>query len=325
MKKFDNNVTMLEQPKEIRKIYMVSSAAFGMASVIYGWMTPISAALGLAANITTDKITSNVINELEEAVIAALKSTENSIPSISQKEIIKELIDIKVQPDSLSELIKKTEAYQSQFCTDLDTREIINLFEIYFRYEISERPNLSSLYILSTGLASLDKLNNVNEILISNDRKLDEIKNGISDIRKGMSDVRKVCLKLLSGFSFVLVAMAIFLGSGIFSFHTYDRVMLIIAPVCYGISEFLIFCLNKEGYIYESIRKGMRYDYIVSENVQKKVITFIMPIILTVALFLIIYCAIDIEIQNESLLFTTMSLVLGNIVSILLKEARFIF
>ena len=43
---------MKKQPKNIRRICMVSSAAFSAASGIYGWAAPIGAALGLAVNMT---------------------------------------------------------------------------------------------------------------------------------------------------------------------------------------------------------------------------------------------------------------------------------
>lgn len=49
--------------------------------------------------------------------------------------------------------------------------------------------------------------------------------------------------------------------------------------------------------------------------------TFIVPLILTVSCFWIIVCATD--LKNSDLPFLTLALVLGNIVSTMLKETRF--
>ena len=130
-------------------------------------------------------------------------------------------------------------------------------------------------------------------------------------------------MRCLNGVAFILIAMAVFLGTGIFLLHTYDRMMATIAPICYGVSEFLVSFLGREGYVFLSMREGItRMCHLkIGEKVWKIIVTFIVPIILTVSCFWIIYCAID--IRDENLLISTIGLVGGNIVSTLLKEGKF--
>ncbi len=313
---------MIEHPKRLRKIYMVSSAVFSAASGVYGWLAPFGAALGLAVNLTEDSKESN-IEEFEHAVEDALARTRESISSSAKQRILEELCKIEVEPDSLSELIKETEAYQSHYCTESDVKEIINVFETFFRDEISKRPNLSNLYVLSTGFVTLEKLKLMNDILIQDDKKLDDIQKKVSGINKKIEKVQKICVRCLNSIAFILIAMAVFLGTGIFLLHTYDRMMITIAPICYGVSEFLVFFLGREGYIFVSVREGIAKKHFlkIGEKAWKIVVTFIAPIILTVSCFWIIYCAID--MREENVLISTIGLAGGNIVSILLKEARF--
>ena len=312
---------MIEHPKEFRRIYMVSSAVFSAASCIYGWAAPLGAALGLAVNLTEDNRKSNQ-NEFYHVVENALDRTRQSITTSARQEILEQLCQMEVEPDSLSELIKKTEAYQTHYCTEMDVKEILNLFEIFFREEIAKVPHLSNLYILSTGFVTLEKLKLMNEILIKDDNKLDEIQNEVSGINKKLTEARKICVRCLNSFAFILVAMAVFLGLGIFLFHSYNETIVWIAPICYGISDFLIFFLSKEGYVFISMREGIskKYNLNISERRWKVVATFIIPIIITVSCFWIIFYATS--MRNDNLIYPTIGLILGNIVSILLKEAR---
>lgn len=311
---------MVEHPKVFRRIYMVSSAVFSAASGVYGWVAPLGAALGLAANLTEDSRPSRK-EEFDFAVESALKRTQQEITSSSKKEILEELCQMEIEPDSLSELITKTEAYQTLYCTEKDVKEILTIFDMFFRDEIAQRPLLSNLYVLSAGTATLEQLKLVNEILIKDDKKLDEIQNQVSDISKRQLAAQKLALRCLNSIAFILVAMAVFLGMGIFLPYTCDRIMVGIVPVCYGISEFLIFFLSKEGYVFSSMYEGMVKKYNISQKMWKIFATFIMPLILTVSSFWIIVCATD--LKNNDLPFLTLSLVSGNIVSIMLKETRF--
>ena len=84
---------MIEHPKKLRKIYMVSSAVFSAASGAYGWLAPFGAALGLAVNITEDSKESN-IEEFDDAVETALERTRESISSSAKHKILEELCEI---------------------------------------------------------------------------------------------------------------------------------------------------------------------------------------------------------------------------------------
>jgi len=139
---------MIEQPEHIRIICMVSSAVFSAASCVYGWAAPLGAMLGLAVNLTEGDRSDN-IKDFSHAVEAAIKRTKQSITSDSKQSIFEELCQFEIKPDTLKELIEKTEAYQRHYCTELDIKEIINVFEMYFRDEIAKSPHLSNLYILS--------------------------------------------------------------------------------------------------------------------------------------------------------------------------------
>lgn len=313
---------MIEHPKEFRRIYMVSSAVFGAASCVYGWAAPLGAALGLAVNLTEDsQRRQSSKKEFDFAVESALMRTQQETTSNSKKEILEELCQIEIEPDSLSELITKTEAYQTRYCTEADVKEILAIFDMYFKDEIAQRPHLSNLYVLSAGTITLEKLKLLNEILIKNDKKLDEIQNGISDVSKRLLAAQKFVMGCINGIAFILVAMAVFLGMGIFLPYTYDRIMIAIAPVCYGISEFLTFFLSKEGYLFPSMYEGIAKKYSKSKKLWKMFVTFIIPLILTVSCFWIIICATD--LKNNNLPFWTLALILGNIASLILKETRF--
>lgn len=182
---------MIENSKRLRRIYMVSSAVFSAASGVYGWLAPFGAALGLAVNITEDSKASN-IEKFEDTVDVALERTRKNILSDAKRKILEELCKMEVEPDSLSELIKKTETYQSHYCTESDVKDILNIFEMFFRDEIAKNSHLSNLYILSTGAVTLEKLKLMNDILIQDDRKLDEIHHEVLGINKKIIEVKKV-------------------------------------------------------------------------------------------------------------------------------------
>lgn len=315
---------IIKHPKQFKRICMVSSALFSAASGVYGWLAPFGAALGLGIDLTDDiQQSQSNIEAFNKAVDAALDRTKHHISSDSKQKILDELCTIEVEPDSLSELIKKTEAYQKQYCTESDVREILDIFDIFFRDEISKRDHLNNLYVLSASFISLEKLKLMNDILIKDDKKLNEIQDEVSSIHKKLIDAQEICVRILNSIAFILIAMAVFLGIGIFSFHTYDRMMLLIAPLCYGISEFLVFSLGKEGYVFVSIYEAIvkKYYLKIGESLWKIIATFIIPIILTVSCFWIINYAID--VKNEDLLIPTFGIICGNIVSILLKDAKF--
>lgn len=311
---------MKEQPKSIRRIYMVSSAAFSAASCVYGWTAPLGAALGLAASLTEDSKVSNV-EEFNMVVERALERTKDSITSDTKKKILEELCKMEVEPDSLSEIIKTTEIYQAKYCTEKDAKEILNIFEIYFRDEIAYNSHLSNLYILSTGFITLEKLELVNEIFVKDEEKLDNIQTELSGINKILIEIKKGFSNFINGISFVLIAMAVFLGLNLFSNHTYDRMMIEVAPVCYGISEFLIFFLNKNGYIMSlhGLMKEVHKKHIYKVYF-KIIVVFFIPIFIACSCFLLIFSTIGID--KNLLLTSTVNLIYGSIVSIGIKNMK---
>lgn len=323
-----------EQPKVIRRICMVSSAVFSATSCIYGWTAPIGAALGLAASLTEDIKTENK-EEFSKVVERALQRTKASLQSDYKKDILDELCKMEIEPDSLSELIKKTEIYQKRYCTKKDIKEIISVFEMNFRDEIANNSHLSNLYILSSGFMTLEKLELINDIFIKDEEKLNKIHVEVSGIKKMLLDLKKCFAELLNGLTIVLIAMAVFLGINIFTEFSYDQIMIGIALACYGISEFLVYFLNKNGYIVSlhcmieryyttRILHGM-YEIDKKHKMYKvccNIITiFVVPILITVACFLIIF--LNIGINKETLFSASINLMCGNGVSILIKNFSF--
>lgn len=318
---------MAKRPKQFRRICMVSSAVFNAASGVYGWMALLGAALGLAVDLT--EYNKSNIDEFNSAVDDALELTRKTSSSNTKRKILDELYEMEVEPDTLGELIKKTDAYRTQYCKEAEVKEINNVFESFFRDEISKRPQLSNLFILSTGFATLEKLKSINDILIKDEEKLDNIQNEVVETNKVLAEIKNSFLECVNSISFILVAMAVFLGINIFTGYAYDRMMIEIAPICYGISEFFVFFLKKNGFITLShsmtdrwgIRGRIEEIYRKINNVYLKIITeFVIPISITVACFWIIL--LSIRIDKEILLFATFSLICGNVVSIWLKNTK---
>lgn len=307
---------MIKHPKNFRRIYMVSSAVFSATSCVFGWATPLGAALGLAVNLTEDY--EEIGEQLEEAVNCALQRTYESVTSDTKKKILDDLFEMEVMPDNLSELIKKTETYQTRYCTETDVKEILNIFELFFRDEIAKRHHLSNLYVLSTGSVTIEKLKQINDIIVNDEKKLDDIVKEVSGFSKVIKNAEKICINCLNSIAFIMISMAIFLGIAIFSKHHYDRMVVLIAFICYTISDFLIFFLRKRQDIlipiYEKLKKIDKVCYKITGEV-------IIPAILTVSCFWIIIFATDIIDNNFGL--TTCALIIGKIISLLLENIMF--
>lgn len=319
----------MEQPKELRRIYMASSALFSMAACTYGWLAPIGIVFGLVADMTEDKKDSNA-KQLEDAVEKALERTRKSTVTDSQRSILDELSKIDAEPESLNKRIKKTEAYQTKYCTESDVKQIVKMFEQSFIDEISQSPSLSSLYVISTNIATLEKIKQINDILIKDDKKLDSIQNDVSAIKNTSTRMWDILVRFLNSVAFILIAMAIFLGIDIFSPFSYDKEVIKIAPICYAVSEFFIFFLSEQGYIFKSIFGEMKGEYYKSnsknlkklkDNYWKAFTSFIIPAFIALSCFWIINYAADIVEYN--LIITSFGLATGSIISRLLKETQF--
>lgn len=79
-------------------------------------MNPISTVLGYAAS-WPEKENWSLKEELDVAIEEALLRTEEKLSSDSNRKIVQELKQMVDKPDSLEELIKETEAYQQNYCT----------------------------------------------------------------------------------------------------------------------------------------------------------------------------------------------------------------
>lgn len=281
--------------------------------------------MDLAVGLTEDLSKEYDFEEkLDKAVKHALDTTEAQMTSISKRKILEELSEMEIRPDSLGELIKRTETFQTSYCTQKDAKEIIFAFERNFRKSVAQSPPLASLFTLSYGTVTLEKLKSINEILTADDKKLDKIKQQVSEVRGWQVAVREFVQGFINSIAFILVAMAVFLGMGIICAHTFDRSMLIIAPACYGASEFLSFFLDKKSYLSNPIhrtterkdREGMKR---VRKVILEKFDAIIITLLLAISCFWIVILAT--EVQNVDLPFLTLSLALGSITSQLLKKS----
>lgn len=258
--------------------------------------------------------------EFEEAVNNALEKTKRAMSSDSKKKILNELCQLEVDTDGLTEIIKKTETYRMKYCTEADAKEIVEVFEMYFREEIAKRKTLSNAYILSTGFMTLEKLKKINDILYANEEKLDTINGEVSKISKTIEDAKNICIRCFNSIAFILVGMAVFLGIGIFVYPNCDRNLIFIVPFCYGITDFLTFFLTMEHFITKSIQEvavGKWHLNII--KIQKNKIIFLVQMLMTISSFWIIIFVTDIG-NDINILGTTIGVLLGNFVSISLKS-----
>lgn len=312
---------MKEHPKELRRIYMVSSALFSTVSCFSAWGTPLGAAFGLVVNLTEDA-KNDYKKELYKTVETALKLTGENISSKSKQKILEELSQFEVEPDSLSELIKKTESYQTQYCSEKEVREIIDLFETYYKLEAAKSDYLSRLQMISSDAITLDQLKEINKILWKEDKKLDNIQNEVSKTNQMLHEAKSIFIGIINSIAFILVSMAVFLGINVLLFHYYDKDTILIAPICYGISDFLIYFLGREEYIFTSLQEGVqKHNIKITKRLLKIIVTFIIPVFLCVSTFWLILLGTGL---SGIALTPTLGLIMGNIISVLLKESRFI-
>lgn len=240
------------QSNKVQLICMTSSIAFSMASVVYGWLAPISTLLGFMPDSVLPYIDNkNIKKQLDDAINKALSETEKNMPSESKKKIIQELRNTNAQPDNFNMLIEKTEEYQKQYYTNKDKQEIIKAFDVNLRNEILHNDTLSHLYILSSGFATLEKLKQINEINIATDKKIDEIKEDIKDIKKNIGSMSKIFICCANEITFILIAVAVFFGFGkIFHCFFNEHMSIVVPVVCFALSDVLNNCMNKKEHFF---------------------------------------------------------------------------
>lgn len=192
---------------EFKKICLISSAAFSAASCIYGWTAPIAAALGLVAGWDSD-CDKSLKQDLDFAIEKALTKTRNSLSADSHIRIVEELSEYAVDPGNLTELILKTETYRKKYCTQKDINLIIQTFEQHFREEIFYSTTLSRQFALSVGVVTLEKLKEINAVLVRQDTKLDHIKHNVAEVNHNAEKILFVLEVAINKFAFILIAMA---------------------------------------------------------------------------------------------------------------------
>ena len=141
---------------QIKKICLVSSTLFNLSACVFGWAAPIGTALGCAADVFDH---SPDIEQLyRNAVQEAIDKTRGNLSS-SQVSILEELSDSDFEYENLSDIISKTEAYRTYYCTPKDAREIIKAVEANFK-SILPKPEYGLLFkkfVLATEFATFEQ------------------------------------------------------------------------------------------------------------------------------------------------------------------------
>lgn len=193
--------------EKIPKICLVSSAAFNALTCVCPYTAPIGAALGLYASIKAEE-RQTLAEEYTKATVAALKKTREDLTTKDSIKILDELSSMDVRPDNIDNLILKTETYRSSYCTQLDRKRIIDIFEVYFKEEVCKCSKLSNQYLLTAGALTLEKIKSINDALVAQDRSLTIIKDGVDDINRKTDKILSVAKTILGECGFILTAVA---------------------------------------------------------------------------------------------------------------------
>lgn len=227
--------------KMFKTICLVSSAAFSAASCVWPWTAPIGAGLGLYANIET-KNQPELEAEFTVAVDNALSKTRNNLTTDDSKRIIDELSSDIVRPDNLDDLISKTDTYRSQYCTALDKKRIVEMFDVYFSKEVCKCELLSNYYLLAAGKVTLEKIKGVSDALLKQDKELTVIEKNVNEINSKAAKIIAIFNVLLSECGFVLIAVAGCLSSAL-AYKIHVPLFYLQVVVCYIISSLFTFSI----------------------------------------------------------------------------------
>ena len=323
-----NRLTTSKSVAPIRKICFASSVLFNLSACVYGWTAPIGAALGCAANLV-DSSDLSLAKEFQEAIAEALERTLESTTSESQRQILSELCEMEVEPENLKELIEKTESYQTQYCTFLDEKEVVDRFEMYFRSCIPNYPKLYRQFSLSTGIASLDQLKQVCKAIYAQTDSIDELNDKVAITHKEVLKVNRYLAKFEQGIrtiarevSFILVSMAVFLILGIVSKAGFEQFWIFSAMGSYAISAILVYCLEKSGYIPESFFGRTRETSSSIATLSKKIATIVLPAIISMSCFMIITLSTnkdELITYEERLYYAIAAIFLGGLLSRIIR------
>lgn len=328
-----------ERSNMIPKVLMVSSAAFGVFSAVNPYMAIPSAIAGMASNLIKDQKAFEQSAELnEELIIATRAALEETYAEIkerdgntsSQLKIIDELTQEEVQPQNLKSLIKKTESYQTHYCTVKDADNIVRLFENHFRVQVSKSALLSRYYTLAAEVFTAEKIRIVSALLDDNTTTLNQISEMLDDqdahiknIEKtGMSIEKKItsfavlASRILNEFTCIMLAVAVFLGIGIVLSAQYDTSILLAVLLSYGISNLAVASLEKGQYIYPF--------QIGTDKVSKikMVFSIVIPLLLPLAVFVLLSYAIAFAKPTYSFAITVFTLLPGSLISMLFRAMK---
>lgn len=278
-------------PKSIRKICLVSSTLFNLSACVYGWTAPIGAALGCVASLTND-FSESTEAELQETIEEAFQRTKEKTSSSSHFMILEEIVCSEITPGNLRELIQETEAFRTQYCTDKDTEGIVNSFEMYFRECVSQHPNLSQLYILSTGATTLEQLKQICKIMGAEQDKLESVKEETGKISQRLERFNQLITTCAQEIALILVSMSVFLITGIISKNGFVQFWLFSAIISYAISGFLMQLLKRNKGNVKGFDKVSKYTYVYT-YFGEQIFTLILPILISLACFLMIVMSVD--------------------------------
>lgn len=323
-------------PEKIKTICLISAPAMGLASYAYDWAGPASAALGFVGAVLNTHSLIDINREYITALDNALRKTRQRVRSVAHQEILDELEGYEDNPNTLSEAIEKTEAFQTKYCTKSEVQEILAVFDPIFREEVAKSKLLYKYSLLNTGDETLKKLKDINNLFLNTNKKLDDIHADTQDTAKEikkantlLNGIKSFSINCMNCFAFLLLSMAVFLGMGTFIFQ-YENDQLIAAPVALVLSDFLYSFLEKNHYAYPSLLDGFtinlqkqianNYDFEKAKRYMKLVVTAIVPILMSCSCFWLILSSVGYSLRD--LLQPTIGLICGQFVSIFLKGSK---
>ena len=270
---------------DLKKICLVSGAAVTAVSGVYGYAAPIAAALGLGANYFGEDFSSqkDLKKSFDRAVSNAVAEAKNHLNS-SQCKLLDELNVSVDEPDevaNLNGLVKRTEAYITQYFTISEVDEVVKTFDVFFRKHVAQDELLSRWYNVNANVLTLKQLEsidmiikegkdlsnrqfeNIEKIIKEGNADLKMVSDNTDKIKKSVSGVEKLITELGYMLSFALISLFGFsLSSMIFSgikvsskieeIATSIDSLLVFA--CYFISFVLLYlCTKKYAFVAESL------------------------------------------------------------------------
>lgn len=310
--------------REFKKICLVSSAAFSAASCVWPWTAPIGASLGLYASIDSED-QPKLEEEFTAAIDSALKRTKEGLTTVDSQDIIDELSADIVRPDNVDDLISKTETYRRQYCTVLDKKRIVDMFEMYFKEEVCRCNTLSNYYLLASGTVTIETIKSVNNALIKQDKKLSTIQRDINEINGNTSNVLNLFRALLSECGFVLIAVAGCLFAAlVLSVHVPFFYLHVI--VCYSLSSVFSSSILKVINDKDNLQKMMSSTFSKIVSLSDMMISFLMRLLICISVSIGAYLIIvasqsaeQVEQQYETIMKQVGCVTIGCAISCCLK------